>query len=95
MKKTRDQWLDAMTEVCKEVDAQNAPTSPEVKDIESIEQKLMDRLTEKLDNAVDSAMTKYAQAHASKQPDNTPTDNNPTGNDPTGDDPTGGTSINE
>ena len=88
MKKTRDQWLDAMTEVCKEVDAQNVPTSPEVKNIESIEQKLMDKLTEKLDNAVDSAMSKYAQAHASKQPDDTPSDNNPTDDTPTDDNPT-------
>lgn len=95
MKKTREQWLDAMTVVCKEVDAQNAPTSPEVKDIESIEQKLMDKLTEKLDSAVDSAMSKYAQAHTSKQPDDTPTDGNPTGNDPTGNNPTGDPSNNE
>lgn len=88
MKKTRDQWLNAMTEVCNEVDAQNASTSPDVADIESIEQKLMDKLTEKLDSAVDSAMTKYAQAHASKQPDNPPSDNNPTDDTPTDDTPT-------
>ena len=95
MKKTRDQWLNAMTKVCNEIDAQNAPITPEVKDIESIEQKLMDKLTEKLDSAVDSAMTKYAQAHANKQPDDPSTDGNPTDNDPTGDNPTGDTSNNE
>lgn len=88
MKKTRDQWLNAMTEVCKEMDEQNSPASPEVKDIESIEQKLMDKLTEKLDSAVDSAIFRYAQAQASKQPDDPPTDDNPTGNDPTMDNPT-------
>lgn len=77
-----------MTEVCQEIDAQNAPTTPNVADIESIEQKLMDKLTEKLDSAVDSAITKYEQAHASKQPDDPQADGNPTGNDPTGNDPT-------
>lgn len=70
MKKTPDQWLQAMTEVCNEIDATTTPNPqpPEIKQIEDVEEKLMNSLTEKLDSAVNSALERYKETQPQPQP---------------------------